>query len=163
MKKLLLRLTVLLTLVSLLTGYASAADHVRALSTRSNGCPYYIMVNRRQNTVTVYGLDDAAYYTVPVKAMICSTGRQGHATPLGNFSIYDERDKWHYMVDDTYGQYACRFNGSILFHSICYRDADPSTMLTYEYNALGEKASLGCVRQQVADAKWIYEIGRAHV
>ena len=157
MKKLLLRLTVLLALFSLLTGYASAADHVRALSTRSNGCPYYIMVNRRQNTVTVYGLDDAGYYTVPVKAMICSTGRQGHATPLGNFSIYDERDKWHYMVDDTYGQYACRFNGSILFHSICYRDADPSTMLTYEYNALGEKASLGCVRLQVADAKRIYD------
>ncbi len=157
MKKLLLTLTLFCFLTGLFAVPASAGDYVRALSTRSNGKPYYIMVNRRQNTVTVYGLDDAGYYTVPVRAMICSTGRTGHATPLGTFRIYDDRDEWHYMVDDTYGQYACRFNGSILFHSICYVDADPSTMLTYEYNMLGEKASLGCVRLQVIDAKWIFD------
>ncbi len=157
MKKLLCFLLALLLTAGAAAVPAQAADTVRALSTRSNGCPYYIMVNRRQSTVTVYGLDDNGYYTVPVRAMVCSTGRKGHATPLGNFSIYGERDKWHYMVDGTYGQYACRFNGSILFHSICYKRADPSTMLTDEYNALGGPASLGCVRLQVADAKWIYD------
>ena len=157
MKKLLCFLLALLLTAGTAAVPAQAADTVRALSTRSNGCPYYIMVNRRQSTVTVYGLDDSGYYTVPVRAMVCSTGRKGHATPLGNFSIYGERDKWHYMVDGTYGQYACRFNGSILFHSICYRRADPSAMLTDEYNALGGPASLGCVRLQVIDAKWIYD------
>ena len=57
---------------------ASAAD--------TNSLPYEIKVNRKMNTVTVYTQDEAGNYTVPYKAMICSTGRLGHATPLGSYS-----------------------------------------------------------------------------
>ena len=68
-----------------------------------NGRPYYIMVNRSMNTVTVYGLDEAGYYTVPVKAMVCSVGRSGSITPRGNFSVGSKR-AWCHMVDGSYGQ-----------------------------------------------------------
>lgn len=44
----------------------------------SNGKPYYIKVNYGANVVTVYSLDENNNYTVPVKAMVCSTGT---ATP----------------------------------------------------------------------------------
>ena len=37
--------------------------------------PYYIKINKRMNTVTVYGLDENGNYNVPVKAMVASTGR----------------------------------------------------------------------------------------
>ena len=121
-----------------------------------NGKPYYIMVNRAQGTVTVYELDEDGYYTVPVKAMICSTGRKGHATPTGAFTI-GGRWTWLHMIDDSYGQYATQIKGNILFHSVCYTKKDPSTLMTEEYNGLGEPASLGCVRLQTADAKWIYD------
>lgn len=121
-----------------------------------NGRPYYIMVNRAMNTVTVYGLDANGYYTVPVKAMVCSVGRSGSVTPRGNFSVAAKR-RWCRMVDGSYGQYATQFYGNYLFHSICYSAANPATMLTYEYNMLGGPASLGCVRLQTADAKWIYD------
>ncbi len=131
-------------------------DYIAANHTRSNGKPYYLMVNRAQSTVTVYGLDDSGYYTVPVKAMICSTGRRGHATPTGTFSI-GTRKAWCHMIDGSYGQYATQIRGSILFHSVCYSKKDPSTLMTHEYNGLGAPASLGCVRLQTVDAKWVYD------
>lgn len=92
----------------------------------------------------------------PVKAMVCSCGRQGHATPRGTFrtSRYYE---WRLMVDNTYGRYAVGFNGKILFHSVPYLETSPDSLEWEEYNKLGENASLGCVRLSVEDAKWIYD------
>ena len=62
------------------------------------------------------------------------------------------------MVDGSYGQYAVGFrDGGYLFHSVCYTQKDRATMMADEYNMLGDFASAGCVRLQVADAKWIFE------
>lgn len=151
------RLCALLSAFALLLTLCASASAVRAESTRSNGRPYYIMVNRAQNTVTVYAVGADGRYTNPVKAMVYSTGRAGHGTPKGTFSITGDKQRWLLMVDGSWGQYATRFNGHILFHSVCYSRRSASRLLTAEYNALGEKASLGCVRLQVADAKWIYD------
>ena len=119
--------------------------------------PYLISVNTRENVVTVYKAGEDGFYSVPVRSMICSCGKASSATPHGTFSIYGQRYEWRRMVDGSYGQYAVRFNGSILFHSVCYYDSDPSRLMSYEYDALGTNVSLGCVRLQVADAKWIYD------
>ena len=120
--------------------------------------PYYIMVNREMNTVTVFTKDENGNFTVPYKAMICSTGREGHETPAGDFSILNFKAEWCYMVDGSYGQYAVGFrDGGYLFHSVCYTQKDRATMMADEYNMLGDFASAGCVRLQVADAKWIFE------
>ena len=124
--------------------------------TKADGHKYYIMVNRQMNTVTVYTAGDDGYYSKPYKAMVCSTAREGHTTPSGTFSS-SQLARWCYMVDGSYGQYATRIKGAILFHSVCYHKQDQSTLMTEEYNLLGNVASLGCVRLQTADAKWIYE------
>lgn len=142
-------LALLLTLSSLGASLPNAQAAARP-------APYYIMVNRAMNTVTVYGLDANGNHTVPVKAMVCSVGRQGSATPRGSYSVAAKM-AWCHMVDGSYGQYATQFYGNYLFHSVCYSAPDPSTLLTYEYNMLGSPASLGCVRLQTADAKWIYD------
>ena len=137
---------------------AYAAENVAAVNTAYNGkSPYYVMVNRQMNTVTVYGVGDDGNYSVPVKAMVASCGRAGHATPTGTFSTPDSRYTWRLMVDGTYGQYASRIQGSILFHSICYTSASKNKMISSEYDALGGFASRGCVRLQTIDAKWIYD------
>ena len=143
-------------LVAISVSPAFAADVSTAANTKNNGSPYYILVNRSANCVTVYGLDPDGYYSIPVRAMVASTGKPGCETPPGTFSI-SNRAEWMYMADGSYGQYATRFNGAILFHSVCYRKKDPGTLMTYEYNALGGFASLGCVRLQTADAKWVFE------
>lgn len=146
----------LLTVPCVQPASASQGDYIAANHTRSNSLPYYIMVNRAQNTVTVYGLDGSGYYTVPVKAMICSVGRKGSATPTGTYTLGGKWE-WVHMIDNSYGQYVSQISGNILFHSVCYYKKDPSTLMTEEYNGLGAPASLGCVRLQTADAKWIYD------
>ena len=117
--------------------------------------PYYIKINRRQNCVTVYKLDEKGKYTIPVKAMACSVG-VNNATPTGTFSISNQY-RWHTLMGNVYGQYCSRIVGGVLFHSVYYSAADPSTLAYNSYNRLGSAASHGCVRLNVADAKWIYD------
>lgn len=121
----------------------------------TNKYPYYIKVNRKQNCVTVYGLDSKGKYTVPVKAMTCSVG-VNNATPTGTFSISNQY-RWHQLMGGVYGQYCSRIVGGVLFHSVYYSTTDPSTLAYNSYNRLGSAASHGCVRLNVADAKWIYD------
>lgn len=154
---LLLTLALCLPLASAQTAGAAGVDYMAASHTKSNGCPYYIMVNRTCNTVTVYGLGETGYYTEPVKAMVCSVGREGKRTPRGTFALTGKKKEWCLMLDGTYGQYSSQFSGFYLFHSICYREKSPDAMITEEYNMLGQPASMGCIRLQVADAKWIYD------
>ena len=139
------RILSLLLIVALLTGTAAAA------------VPYAIKVNRAANTVTIYGLDENGQHTVPVKAMICSTARPGHTTPAGTFQLAEYRSEWRLMLDGTYGQYATCFSGNYLFHSICYADDAHDAMIRTAYNNLGSAASMGCVRLETIDAKWIFD------
>ena len=132
-------------------------EGLAAEETPDNGSPYYIMVNRLMNTVTIFSLGEDGMYSVPCKAMVCSTGRYYNSTPLGNYTLTSYKTEWNGMQDGTYAQYVSQFKGNLLFHSICYSRADPSTMLAEEYAALGSPASRGCVRLQVADAKWIFD------
>ena len=117
---------------------------------------YKIMVNRAANCVTVYAKGEDGQFNVPVRALVCSVGREGHATPLGNYKTSDYYP-WGYMVDGSYGRYCIRFNRGILFHSVPYFSKNPADLEWEQYNKLGEPASLGCVRLAWADAKWLYE------
>lgn len=122
----------------------------------SDKYPYLVKVNRVLNCVTVYTKDSNGKFTVPYKSMACSTGKYINNTPLGTFKV-SSRYTWRLMVDGTHSQYATRFYGGILFHSVpCY--SPHKNQLEYEeFNKLGSPASLGCVRLNVQDAKWIYD------
>lgn len=115
---------------------------------------FYIKVNRLMNTVTVYTKDDAGEFTVPIKAMRCSTGGEG--TPLGVFSL-KERYEFRRLLFDVYGQYATRIEGQILFHSSSYSNGYKDTLIAEEFNKLGDPVSHGCIRLTTKDAKWIHD------
>lgn len=117
--------------------------------------PYYIKVNRKANCVTVYTYDDNGKYTVPVKAMVCSVGKN-NGTPTGVFRTQGKYT-WRTLYGNVYGQYSTRINGNVLFHSVPYRKTQKDTLITKYYNQLGTAASAGCVRLTCADAKWIYD------
>lgn len=116
---------------------------------------YILYVNRALNCVTVkqQGADGSL---TPVRSFVCSCGREGHETPEGTFQTSNYYE-WREMVDGTYGRYAVRFNGKILFHSAPYLEPSPDSLEWEEYNKLGQSASLGCVRLSVKDIKWIYD------
>lgn len=121
----------------------------------SNGAPYYLKVNRLQNVVTVYAPDQNDRYTIPVRAFVCSVGKN-NATPTGTYRTSDKHE-WSALVGGVYGQYAYRINGHIMFHSVPYYRRNNGSLESEEYNKLGTAASLGCVRMAVADVKWIYD------
>ena len=118
--------------------------------------PFYIKVNKKENFAIVYGIDKKGKYSVPYKAFVCSTGREDDFTPNGTFTV-SEKYRWRLMVDNTYAQYAVRIQGQIMLHSVPYTSPESDALEYWEYNKLGQVASLGCVRFQVADIKWIYD------
>ena len=115
--------------------------------------PYYLKVNRKENCITVYTLDENGEYTVPYKAMICSTGLY-NGTPRGVFHL-STKYLWRELYGKVYGQYATRITGGVLFHSVPYYKKSKNALCTDKYNTLGQQASMGCVRLTVEDAKWI--------
>ena len=117
--------------------------------------PYYLKINRQQNVVTVYEKDESGEYTVPVKAILCSTGLH-NATPKGTFKL-SSKYIWRELNGGVYGQYASRITGGVLFHSVPYARKNKATLSVSKYNKLGQQASMGCVRLTVEDAKWIYD------
>ncbi|MGN1051613.1 MAG: L,D-transpeptidase family protein, partial [Acutalibacteraceae bacterium] len=119
-----------------------------------NKNPYLIKVNRYSNCVTVYTYDKDGKYTVPVRAMVCSCGKN-NSTPTGNFSIKSNQYRWHPLYGNVYGQYVTGIVNDILFHSVPYKSQSQNTLKVSEYNSLGKSVSMGCVRLSVSDAKWI--------
>lgn len=109
---------------------------------------YYIEVNITQNIVSIYDQNG-----VMQKTFYCSTGG---VTPTGTYYTSDKYP-WRMLFGNVYGQYATRIHSNILFHSVPYSHTDKSSLKYEEYNKLGQKASSGCIRLAVKDAKWIYD------
>ena len=117
---------------------------------------YYIKVNRKACTVTVYAKDGNNGYIIPVKRFACSVGKPNTPTPVGTFYT-PAKYRWHTLMGPSYGQYCTRITGSILFHSVAGKNMTSYNLDARDYNMLGQPASHGCVRLCVRDAKWIYD------
>ena len=100
------------------------------------------------------------------KVFICSTGDGGRYTPRGDFSItaqYEYKAMSRLNGVMVYAQYASRFRGHYLFHTVPsagqYKNYLPNgkqQILIAEYEKLGTDVSHGCVRMLVGDCYWIY-------
>ena len=126
-----------------------------------NGSPYYILVDRTYNVCNVVTVGEDGTYSQLVRSMLCSTGRAGHGTPSGTFSIYEHTagGGWVYMADGTWAVWGMRFRtGGYMFHSVCFTHKGDLLPIPEEVAALGSKASLGCVRLSVEDAMWLYNL-----
>ena len=120
--------------------------------------PFYIYVDVRNQITSVYGRDEYGEYTIPVRQMLCSTGKEGTDSDPGDWVLNGRKANWCYFPKwGGYARYWTRINGSIAFHSIIYRSVSTSDPKVSSYNMLGQKASHGCIRLTVADAKWIYD------
>lgn len=112
---------------------------------------WVVRVNRKKCVVTIYK------GSTPVKAMICSTAKDGTSTPTGTFKLLDKL-RWHELIGPSWGQYCSHITSDILFHSVTYSQYRNNRSLnTSAYNNLGSPASAGCIRLQVIDAKWMYD------
>ena len=122
---------------------------------------YRVEVNLGTQTVMIYAQDTpGGAYNIPVRAMVCSSGKPGHGTIQGAFPI-TRGNRWGLLFNDgsyVYGQYISVIRGNYLFHSCWYyENGNPMSLSVSEYNKLGTPASHGCIRLSVADSKWIYD------
>ena len=122
---------------------------------------YYIDVDIANQIVTAYGYGGGRTQDNITRQMICSTG-YGASTPTGTYFMPEkkyesEREEWYWFGQyEIYAKYASRIVNGILFHSVLYPNTH--THATWaSVNALGFKASHGCVRLRDEDAKWIAE------
>ncbi len=111
---------------------------------------YEIKINIACNTVTIYK-DGAAVYAMP-----CSTGT---ATPGAGYTCkLREKYRWKELDHKVYGQYCSRITDNTLFHSVpCASYGVPNSIFPNYYDKLGTRASAGCIRLMVRDAKYIYD------
>lgn len=139
------------------TGVADRATQERLFS-QDAVCdmrPYRIEVDISKQRVFCYQLSEEGEYEL-VRTCICSTGL-GNTTPRGIFLDGFPVNRWHYFSKfHCWAQYSFEVEGNIMFHSVLYSEQDTSTLRTGSVYALGSKASHGCIRLKVEDAKWLF-------
>lgn len=85
--------------------------------------------------------------------MDCSTGASVSPTVKGSFTVGNRGT--HFGEEKGYTcWYWTQFYGDYLFHSVLY---EPYSKTEIQDGRLGMNLSHGCVRMDIADAKWIYD------
>ena len=128
--------------------------------------PYAMTVDVTNQVTTVYALDEEGKYTIPVRRMLCSTGTKANPSDVGDWVLNGRHAKWCVFPTwgNSYARYWTRINSNIAFHSVIYTAVDLDAMKTSSYRMLGQRASHGCIRLTVEDARWVYEnIGKGTV
>ncbi|MDO5022664.1 MAG: peptidoglycan-binding protein [Eubacteriales bacterium] len=121
--------------------------------------PYFIDVDVNNQLIKIYGLDEEGNYTKFIRAMWCSTGTTSYPSDIGTFTLTERRALWAEFP--TWGggkaRYWTKITPSIAFHSFMYGSYDVKNVNMKSVNRLGKRASHGCIRLTLHDAKWIYQ------
>ncbi|MBQ8555319.1 MAG: murein L,D-transpeptidase, partial [Clostridia bacterium] len=135
-----------------------AADDAPKPTPEPTPVPYAITVDVQNQVTTVYGLDENGQYTKVVRQMLCSTGTKSAPSDVGDWVLTGRTARWcDFPKWGGHAQFWTKINDSIAFHSVIYSDYDTMKLNTSSYKKLGQRASHGCIRLTVADARWIYE------
>lgn len=128
---------------------------------------YYILLDLRNQIVTVFEQDENNEYTKVVRRFLCASGRtdvdeadpedEATPTPRGIWKI-GGRERFGKFANfgGEYARYWVQIVGSIYFHSLLYGKRSVDALKKTPYYDMGSKVSHGCVRLYVEDAKWLY-------
>ena len=140
----------------------------RALDELKNTDPdkYYILLDTKNQIVTVYERDETGAYSRIVRQFLCTTGKMevdpedpedvATPTPRGIWRIGGrERFGKFANFSGEYARYWTQIVGSVYFHSIMFSRRDVDHLQRSAFRNLGRAASHGCVRLYVEDARWL--------
>lgn len=89
------------------------------------------------------------------KTIICSTGQDWTPTPTGTYLVGYRGTHFYTGYKNSVICYNwVRFNNDFLFHSVLFNTK--GEIIQSEAKKLGSKASHGCIRLPLKNAKWIY-------
>ena len=141
------------------TGIADEATQrvlfsARALEGEEYVFPYKLVVDVSEQRVYV-GKWNGSKYQGPIHTFTCATGKKDTPTPIGTYQAGGKTgNEWYYFKDfGCWAKWAYQIVGGILFHSntVSEKGKKPHN------GGLGHRASHGCIRMRVEDAKWIYD------
>lgn len=112
--------------------------------------PLMVKVNIDDQMVVVYDAKGKV-----VQNFVCSTGKEGDDTPVGTYTVKERGESFFSKQYQEGAYYWTQFQGDFLFHSVPF-DKDKK-FEPEEAAKLGSKASHGCVRLALENAKWIYD------
>lgn len=116
--------------------------------------PYKLVVDVSEQKVYV-GEWTGSAYKGPLHTFPCASGKSETPTPIGTYQAGGKTgNEWYYFKDfNCYARWAYHIVGGVLFHSntVSKIGDKPSN------GGLGHRASHGCIRLKVEDAKWIYD------
>lgn len=167
------RLFALLTAAIMVCGIMLAPRPALAFDELKNTDPdkYYILLDLKNQIVTVFEKDDNGEYTKVVRRFICSSGKSGSGqidpvtgeedvglpTPSGIWKMgARERFGEFAAFKGTWARYWTQIVDGNFFHSIMFDNKNVNTLQSSAYRNLGRNVSHGCVRLYVEDAKWLY-------
>lgn len=118
---------------------------------------YFLYLNIRDQVLTVYEKDDDGEYTRIVRRMLCTSGAELTPTPTGTYRLGGkERFGKFANFDNEYARYWTQIVRGIYLHSIMFGSRNEEKLKSNPYSVLGSRASHGCIRLYVEDAKWLY-------
>ena len=124
---------------------------INDVSDRVSG-PYSVVVDRVNGVMTIYNSDR----TIPVKSVRISVGAASTPTPTGTYTLTSSA-RWQPLMGNSWGQYGTHVTAGIYIHSVPSGSPSIYELPSGYYMMLGQPASHGCIRVNVADAKWIYD------
>ena len=126
----------------------------RAMEGEEYVFPYKLIVDISEQRVYV-GEWNGSTYKGPIHKFTVATGKKDTPTPLGTYQAGGKTgNEWYYFKDfGCWAKWAYNIVGGILFHSntVSSKGQKPHN------GGLGHRASHGCIRMRVEDAKWIYD------
>ena len=138
--------------------YVVLPDESPKPTARPQAPAFHLVVDVNNQVVTAYARDEDGNYTQRIRDMICSSGTTRNPSDLGDWVLSGYKVTWCYFPKwGDYARYWTRINNGIAFHSVIYNTVSTMDLSIKSYRRLGSRASHGCVRLQVADAKWVYD------
>ena len=136
-----------------------AADGVPKPTATPEPIPYAIEVDVNNQLVKIWAYNEETRdHTDLIKCFLCSSGTKSHPSAPGTYILSGRKARWCEFPKWGGGkaQYWVKIDDDIAFHSVIYSSYNEMALNVSSFNALGRRASHGCIRLTVADAKWIY-------
>lgn len=119
--------------------------------------PYFVEVDVNNQLVKVFSRDNNGAFTELTKVFWCSTGTTSHPSEVGVHILTGRKARS--ALFPTWGNSTARWwtriTPEIAFHSILFSSSGAISMKSV--TRLGSRASHGCIRLSMADAKWVYD------
>lgn len=119
--------------------------------------PYYVEVDVANQLVKVFARNENNEFKKLERVMYCSTGTESFPSEPGSHILSGK--KAASALFPTWGNATARYwvqiTPEIAFHSILFKSS--GALSTSSVARLGRRASHGCIRLSMGDAKWMYD------